>query len=141
MSYPQPSYGAPPAGATAKSSIGLDGNVASAIGYPIGILALVLVIIEKENRFVRFHAIQSLLYAVAATVLLIGLMIVSTIIGVIAATLSDGLGVIVGLLMMLLYFGVILAYFGGLIFAAVKAYQGQWFKLPLVGNFAEKFAR
>ncbi|HZI19659.1 MAG TPA: DUF4870 domain-containing protein [Pyrinomonadaceae bacterium] len=141
MSYPQPNYGAPPAGPTGKSSIGLDGNVASAIGYPIGILALVLAIIEKENRFVRFHAIQSLLYAVVATVLLVVLGILSTIVSIVAVSISETLGGLVGLVVWLLYFGVILAYFGGLILAAIKAYQGQWFKLPVVGNFAEKFAR
>jgi uncharacterized membrane protein len=141
MSYPQPNYVAQDGGATAKSSIGLEGNVASAIGYPIGILALVLVIIEKDNRFVRFHAMQSLLYAVAMTVLLIALMIVLMTLGVIGAIVAESLGVVVGLLGTLVYLGVFLAYFGGLIYAAVKAYQGQWFKLPLVGNFAEKFTR
>lgn len=139
MSYPQ-NYSAPE-GPAAKSSIGLDGNVASAIGYPVGILALVLVIIEKENRFVRFHAIQSLLYGVAVVVVLIALMIVAMVLGLVASALSSTLAVVVGLLGTLLYLGAILAYFGGLIYAAVKAYQGQWFKLPLVGDFAEKFTK
>jgi uncharacterized membrane protein len=139
MSYPQ-NY-SPEGGPAAKSSIGLDGNVASAIGYPVGILAIVLVIIEKQNRFVRFHAIQSLLYAVVMTVVLVGLVIVLMILGVVGAMIAESLGVVVGLLGTLLYLGVILAYFGGLIYAAVKAYQGHWFKLPVVGNFAEKFTK
>ena len=138
MHHPRSS--AAPGGAN-KSSIGLEGNVASAIGYPIGLLALILIFVEKENRFVRFHAIQSVLYAVGATALMVVFMIVSMILGFVAVAVSESLGLVVGLLAMLLYFAVILAYLGGLIFAAVKAYQGQWFKLPVVGNFAEKIAR
>ena len=43
---------------TGKSALGLDGNVAAAIGYPIGIIAIISLIMEKENRFVKFHALQ-----------------------------------------------------------------------------------
>jgi uncharacterized membrane protein len=46
---------------TGKSALGLDGNVAAALGYPIGIIAIISLIMEKENRFVRFHALQSIL--------------------------------------------------------------------------------
>ena len=46
-----------------KSAIGLDGNLAAALGYPIGIIALILIFIEKENKFVRFHAIQSIVWS------------------------------------------------------------------------------
>jgi uncharacterized membrane protein len=38
-----------------KSALGLDGNVTALIGYIIGILALVLIFIEKDNKFVRFR--------------------------------------------------------------------------------------
>lgn len=142
MSYPQPNYGAPPqGGATGKSSIGLEGNVAAAIGYVVGILALVLIVVEKDNRFVRFHAIQSVLYAAIATALMIGLVIVSMILGFVAAAVADSLGLLVGVLATLIYFGVILAFLAGLVFAAYKAYQGEMFKLPVVGNLAEKFAK
>ena len=56
---------------TGKSALGLDGNVAAALGYPIGIIAIISLIIEKENRFVRFHAMQSLLLHVAWIVIAI----------------------------------------------------------------------
>jgi len=39
---------------TGKSALGLDGNLAAAIGYPISILAIVCLVMEKENRFVKF---------------------------------------------------------------------------------------
>ena len=40
----------------------------------------------------------------------------------------------------LIWLVVIVGYLGGLIFAAVKAYGGNYFKLPVIGNMAEKFA-
>ena len=61
---------------TGKSALGLDGNVAAAIGYPIGILAIICLIMEKENRFVKFHALQSILLHVAMVIVGIGLAIV-----------------------------------------------------------------
>ena len=50
---------------TGKSALGLDGNLAAALGYPIGIIAIICLIMEKENRFVKFHALQSILLHVA----------------------------------------------------------------------------
>ena len=120
--------------------MGLDGNLAAAIGYPIGIIALILIFIEKENKFVRFHAIQSVLWAVAITVLLFALVIIAVILGVIAAMISEGLVWIVGSLFFLLYIGAFFAWIGGFIYAAIKAYGNNLTKLPVVGNFAEKWA-
>ena len=123
-----------------KSAIGLDGNLAAALGYPIGILGLINFIIEKENRFVKFHGIQSVLYSVALGVLFTVLWIVLVIIGMIFAMISDSLGLIVWGLISLLGLLVFVLWIGGLLFFAYKAYQGQMFKLPVVGNIAEKLA-
>ena len=62
-----------------KSAIGLDGNIASALGYPIGIIALILIFMEKDNKFVRFHAIQSLLWGLVGTVAIIAVVILGVI--------------------------------------------------------------
>ena len=56
---------------TGKSALGLDGNVAAALGYPIGIIAIICLIMEKENRFVKFHALQSILLHVGFIVVAI----------------------------------------------------------------------
>jgi uncharacterized membrane protein len=129
----------PPPNQQGKSGIGLDANIAAALGYIVGILALILFFVEKENRFVRFHAIQSVIYSVAMVVLMIVLGILSTIVTIVLANISSSLA-FVGLLFYLLFLLLWLAWFGGLIYAAVKAYQGQMFKLPLVGNMAENIA-
>ncbi len=122
-----------------KSALGLDGNVTALIGYIIGLVALILIFIEKDNKFVRFHALQSVLWAVGYFVAIITLMIVGAILGIILGQLSSGLATIVGLLFFLLYIGLFFAFIGGLIFAAIKAFGNAQFKLPIVGNLAEKW--
>jgi uncharacterized membrane protein len=123
-----------------KSAIGLDGNVAAALGYPIGILGLVSFFIEKQNRFVKFHGIQSVLYSLGLWVGFIVLLIVLFILSAILAFVSGTLATLVSALTGLLGFGVFLIWFGSLLFFAYKAYQGQMFKLPVVGNIAENLA-
>ena len=132
---------------TGKSALGLDGNIAAALGYPIGIIAIISLIIEKENRFVKFHALQSILLHVGAIVLMIALWIIGVILaiaGMAAAAASNAtgaLGGIVGMLFGLIWLVFIIVYLGGLIFAAVKAYQGNMFKLPIIGNMADKWIK
>ena len=122
-----------------KSALGLDGNVTALIGYLIGIVALVLIFIEKDNKFVRFHALQSVLWSVGMCVGIFVVAIVGFILAMILGQVSGALGSIVGLLVMLLYLVMILGLLGGLIFGAIKAYGGAMFKLPIVGNLAEKW--
>ncbi len=122
---------------TGKSALGIDGNLAAAIGYPIGIIAIICLIMDKENRFVKFHALQSILYHVTAIVVFVGLVILLTILTVMLAFARLGeLSSILWLLYMIVFFG----YVAGLIYGAVKSYGGNYFKLPLIGNMAEKYA-
>jgi uncharacterized membrane protein len=130
---------------TGKSALGLDGNLAAALGYPIGIIAIISLIMEKENRFVKFHALQAILLHVAFIVVAIAVWIIGIILFIVgiaaaAATNSGAAGSLVGMLFGLIWLLVIAAYVGGLIYAAVKAYGGNYFKLPVIGNMAEKFA-
>ena len=92
---------------------------------------------EKTNRFARFHALQSLLYHVLAVVVFVVLSILITVLTMILAAINDSLGC-VGILLWLVFLVVGLVYFAGLIFFAIKAYGGNWFKLPIIGNMAEK---
>ena len=130
---------------TGKSALGLDGNLAAALGYPIGIIAIICLIMEKENRFVKFHALQSILlhaaYIVLAIVLVI-LFVILAFVGMAASVATNsGAGIgLMGILSMLIWFALIVAYVGALIYTAVKAYGGNMFKLPFIGNIAEKYA-
>jgi uncharacterized membrane protein len=131
---------------TGKSALGLDGNVAAALGYPIGIIAIISLIMEKENHFVKFHALQSILlhvgfFVVAIAVWIIGVILAIAGMAAAAATDSGALGGIVGILFGLVWLVLILGYVGGLIYAAVKSYGGNEFKLPVIGNMAEKWTK
>lgn len=123
-----------------KSAIGLDANIAALLGYIIGIIALIEIFIEKDNRFVRFHAIQALLYQVGMWVFFFVLWIVVVIVGVVLSMISSTLGSIVWILSTLIFLVWLVALIGGIIYGAVKSYQGSMFKFPIVGNLAEKWA-
>ena len=125
---------------TGKAALGgLDGNLAAALGYPIGIIALISFFMEKENRFVKFHAIQSLLFGIGGFIVVFALQIILMIFGAVLTQISGLLGTLVWVLALLCWF-LYLVVFIGLIFAAVKAYGGDMFKLPVVGNMAENMA-
>ena len=109
-----------------KTSTGLEANVAGLLCYVLGwISGLVFILIEKENKFVRFHAMQSIVTFGAITVVSIALSILGLIpfIGVV----FDIINVIIGVLAFVLW-----------IILMVKAAQGTMYKLPWAGNFAEK---
>jgi uncharacterized membrane protein len=126
--------------ATGKSAIGLDANLTAALGYPVGILGLISFFIEKESKFVKFHGIQSVLFSVAIWVVFIVICIVLGIISFVLSMISTALGSIFGLLFSLAGLVFFLIWFGFLLYSGYRAYQGLTFKLPLVGNYAEKLA-
>ncbi len=105
-----------------KSSTGLDENVAGLLCYVLGwVSGLVFFLLETENKFVRFHAIQSILVFGVLNIALIVLGWIPFIGGV--------FGGLIGVLGFVLW-----------IILIIKAYQGVKFKLPWSGNLAEKWA-
>jgi uncharacterized membrane protein len=142
----QQGYGSPspPLGTGQKTAVGLDTNIAAALAY-IWIVGVIFFIMEKENRFVRFHALQSILFGllwiVAVFVLMIVNVILAVIVGVAAGAAGDAggiIGMLVWLISMFVWLIFPLVFLGVLILSAVKAYQGKTFKLPIIGNMAEK---
>jgi len=125
---------------TGKSALGLDGNVAAALGYPIGIIAIICLVMEKDNRFVKFHALQSILYHVAAAIVFVAIVMILAILMIVLSMISSTLAALSSLLW-LLYMLVVIAYIIGLIYTAVKAYNGENYMLPVVGNLAEKWTK
>jgi uncharacterized membrane protein len=125
----------------AKSSTGLDENVAALLSYLFGwVSGLIFFLLEKDSRLVRFHAMQSILLNAVAVVVGGVLWVGSIILAIIAALISDMLGSLIWILAMLLISAFGIALFVAAILCLVKAYQGQYFKLPVIGNFAEKFS-
>jgi uncharacterized membrane protein len=104
-----------------RSSTGLDANLAAALAYLAGfVTGVVLLVVEKESRFVRFHAMQSTVFFVAVLV------------GSVALNSMPLLG---PMLYAFIVFPAIVILWLVLMF---KAYHGEHFKLPVVGDFAEK---
>jgi len=121
-----------------KSAIGLDGNITALIGYIVGIIALVEILIEKDNRFVKFHAVQSVVFHVAMWIAFIVILIVSFVLGLILSMVH--LGAIVSILSLLIFLAWIAIYLGGVIMGAIKSYGGAMFKFPIIGSMAEKWS-
>jgi len=107
----------------AKTSTGLEQNVAGLLCYVLGwITGVIFIVIEKENKFVRFHAMQS--------IVVFGILTIARIVLGWIPLIGWVLGIIISILMFVLW-----------IILMVKAFQGQMFKLPWAGNFAEKQVR
>jgi uncharacterized membrane protein len=131
----------PPPVQTGKSSTGLDENVAALLSYVVTWLSgLIFFLMEKESRFVRFHAMQAILLGGSAIVLGIVLWVAWVILLIIVAQISDVLtmifNLVFGLVMFAFYIGLLIAW----VMCMIKAYQKQYFKLPVLGNLAEKFS-
>jgi len=130
----------PPAQA-GKSSTGLDENIAALLSYVFGwVSGLIFFLIEKDSRLVRFHAMQSLLFNVLVAVVGIALWIVLFVVFMIVAQISGTLATLLSLVSILVWGVFLLGILAGFILCLVKAFQGQYFKLPVIGNFAEKFS-
>lgn len=130
----------PPAQA-GKSSTGLDENVAALLSYVFGwVSGLIFFLIEKDSRLVRFHGMQSLLFNVLVAVVAIALWIVLFVFFLIVSQISGALATILSLVSILVWLVFGIAILAGWVLCLVKAFQGQYFKLPVIGNFAEKFS-
>lgn len=115
-----------------KTSTGVEANVAALLSYVAGwITGLIFFLIEKDNKFVRFHALQSILVFGGLTVVFIVLSIISAIFMAVRLyfffPLFQALYALIWLLGLVVW-----------IILMVKAYQGEFFKLPVVGDIAEK---
>jgi uncharacterized membrane protein len=129
----------PPPGQPGKSSTGLDENIAALLSYVFGwVSGLVFFLMEKDSKLVRFHAMQSILFCVVIAVLGIALWILTFVFLLVGALLPDTMGSLLALLGTLIWIVFSVALLIGWILCLVRAYQGQLFKLPVIGNMAEK---
>ncbi|MGA2159554.1 MAG: DUF4870 domain-containing protein [Dehalococcoidia bacterium] len=102
----------------AKSSMGMEENVAALLSYVLGwVTGLIFFLIEKESKFVKFHAMQSIITFGALTILSILFFWLPVLIW-----LLNVIGLVLWIVLM------------------IKAYQGVKFKLPFIGDLAEKWS-
>jgi uncharacterized membrane protein len=118
---------------TPAASTGMSNNVAGLLCYVAGwITGLIFLLIEpyKNDKFVRFHAFQSIFFNVA----LIAVYIVAFIVGIILGVIH--LGLLMLPIWLILWLGIVVVW----VFLMVKAYNNQTFKLPIIGDLAAKQA-
>jgi uncharacterized membrane protein len=103
-----------------KTSTGMQPNLAALLSYLLGFISgIVFYVLEKENKFVRFHAMQSII--VFGFLFVVGMFL--------------GLMPVIGwFLGYILWIGEFILW----IILMVKAYNGEMFKLPVAGDMAEK---
>lgn len=96
-------------------------KILAAIGYIVGVVALIAILIEpyKDEKFVKFHAVQALALWVA--------------------------GVAISLVSVIPIIGWIVAFVGGIalfvfaIMAAIKAFQGEYYEMPVIYNLVKQY--
>jgi uncharacterized membrane protein len=103
------------------STMNMEPNTAAGLSYFTWIAGLIFFLVEKQNRFVRFNAMQELLLT-----------------GVFVA--ADIIVLFIPFVGFLLYPLVSLAGFVLWIICVINAFQGKYFKLPVIGDYAERFA-
>ena len=103
-----------------KCTSGLQPNVAACLSYAVGLITgIIFYLTEKDNKFVRFHAMQSIITfgALFVAAIVIGII---PVLGWIIALSIHILSIILWVILM------------------IKAYQGEFFKLPIAGDIAEQ---
>ncbi|HSX18806.1 MAG TPA: DUF4870 domain-containing protein [Candidatus Saccharimonadales bacterium] len=102
-------------------------NIVAALSYFLGfITGIIILLVEKDDKYVRFHAMQS-------TIIFGGFFVLNIIFNVVFGGLSF-LGILAkGISTLLTVISLVIW-----IVSMIKAYQGDVFKWPIAGNFAEK---
>jgi len=106
-----------------KTSLGMQANLVAVLSYLLFFISgIVFYLVEKKNKFVRFHAMQSIIvfgiFFVAHFVL--STLLIIPVVGLLIYRLFLVFELVIWILLM------------------VKAFQGELFKLPVVGDIAEK---
>jgi uncharacterized membrane protein len=105
-----------------KTKLGLGENIEGALAYLVGFISgIFFLVVEKENKKVRFHAMQSIIWSIALVVvniILSGLKFLPLI------------GSIFGLILNVLY----IAAFLSAVYLIYMAYKGVEFKIPFIGD-------
>lgn len=111
------------------TSLGLSENIEGALCYSFGfVTGIIFLFLEDENKFVKFHAIQS-------TIVFLPLFIIYI------ATIFFPM---IGMIMNMMYWPIVIPILSVIIiifwlFMMYKAFIGEMYKLPIAGDFAEKY--
>lgn len=115
-----------------RTRSGFQPNIAAVLSYTLTVLTgTVMFVVEIENKYVRFHALQAILFGVTWIILWILATIEMTVpIRVIGLLITD-----------VILFVVVFGGFVLWLFLLYKAYRGTRFKLPVLGTIAERITQ
>lgn len=111
-----------------KTSLGLNENIEGALCYSFGfVTGIIFLFLDEDNKFVKFHAIQSIITFLPLFIIYIVITFLP----------------MIGLIMDMMYWPIIVPIFTIIIvifwvFMMYKAFIGERYKLPIAGDFAEK---
>jgi len=120
----------PPQEPAVKEVVSENRNVMIVLSY-LWLLALIPLLVEKDDREVQWHAKHGLVLTVVEVVVMIGLQVVVMILGAI----SGGLGCVFTLLIPIFMLAILIVH----VLCIVKAINGGRFLIPGVSEFADKF--
>lgn len=118
--------------------MGNNKNSLAAFAYVLGLITGILVlIIENKDKYVKFHAIQSILFCVAAAIVgwVLGLLFMPVMF--LGGLMMGPVWIVVWIIMAIYWLAVLVLW----IILIIKAYGGQKYKLPFIGNLAEQWAK
>lgn len=109
------------------TSVDSGRNLVAAISYVLGfVTGIVILMVEKDDKFIRFHAMQSTIATGSLFILNVILGLIFSRLGIFSF-LSNISGIVIWLV--ILYFCVV---------SFINAYNGRVSKLPIFGKMAEK---
>ena len=133
-----------PTAPAVESESGLDSNVAGALSYLFGIVSgLIFFLVEKDDRFVRWHAAQSMAFNGLLIVAFIVLTFLGTAVSMATFSGSSGMflvGSLFSLILGLVWLVVAVGGFVAWVYLMVKAYQGEAPRLPVAAGIADRLA-
>ena len=113
------------------SSTGIEPNIAAALSYMLGLITgIIFLVLEKDNKYVRFHAAQSIATSAIIIVISIGVSMVSSVLVFIP--------VLGWLAVLILTLGLSIGTFILWVLLMIKSYQGEEWELPVAGGFARR---
>lgn len=126
-----------------KTALGLDNNVGALICYvgnlvcALGLIySIVVLVTDKTNKLPRFHAMQSILLTAVNLIVLLPGYFIATAFFLMNSTITSILGTLLWLVIAIVGLGLFVL----MIIAAIKAFNGEIYKIPFIGNFADQWS-
>jgi uncharacterized membrane protein len=130
----EPALVQPPASAGTE----LQPNIAAAIACFFSVLGgIIFLVLEKKNKFVRFYAMQSVVFGAIAFLLFFGFAVVA---GVFISVIGriPLIGPLFGFIVSLIYVALFLGFWAISIMTIIKAFKNKEWEIPYIGPIARK---